>query len=274
MVGCVLQLFLLFFLYCLFWEVKNDSVCLSASVVDTVQMCCLVAYECCCSGTCSTDREGFRPLVKSWIFFSRYFVPVCSDCRHLSQWPPPETDIYLQSLLHRHLGLFYDSRFKLTPSELCELSAFSSKTAARVLKKQLSASTFSLMFHKHNYIHCGSLLWWHFSALLRFLWVQQYHFSFFTIYLHWWARTTTWTTVSPINLHVFLSDNAECRKNFNNLRHHAGLFGVNCSSQKQQASLISQDPLQSILWKRQWLGHLYSMRTLTLSEKMNITKKS
>lgn len=59
---------------------------------------------------------------------------MCSDCRHLSQWPPPETDTYLQSLLHRLLGLVYDSRFKLTPSELCELSAFSSKTAATVLK--------------------------------------------------------------------------------------------------------------------------------------------
>lgn len=52
---------------------------------------------------------------------------------------------------------------------------------------------------------------------------------------------------SPVNLHVFLSDNAERRENFNNLRHHAGLFGVNRPSQQQKASLISQDPLQSIL---------------------------
>lgn len=52
---------------------------------------------------------------------------------------------------------------------------------------------------------------------------------------------------SDVHLHVFLSDNAERRENFNNLRHHAGLFGVDRSCQKQQTSLISQDPLQSIL---------------------------
>lgn len=72
---------------------------------------------------------------------------------------------------------------------------------------------------------------------------------------------------SEVHSHVFLSDNAERRENFNSLRHHAGLFGVNRSSQQQQASLISQDPLQSILWKRQWWGHLNSLVKLTLTVK-------
>lgn len=53
---------------------------------------------------------------------------------------------------------------------------------------------------------------------------------------------------SEIDLHVFLSNNAEGRENFNNLSHHAGLFGINRSCQQQQTALISQDPLQSILW--------------------------
>lgn len=51
-----------------------------------------------------------------------------------------------------------------------------------------------------------------------------------------------------VNLHVFLSNNTESRENFDNLCHHVGLFGVNRSCQQQQAPLISQDPLQSILW--------------------------
>lgn len=53
--------------------------------------------------------------------------------------------------------------------------------------------------------------------------------------------------LSDVHLHVFLSNNAERRENFNNLCHHTGLFGVDRSSQKQQTPLISQDPLQSIL---------------------------
>lgn len=53
---------------------------------------------------------------------------------------------------------------------------------------------------------------------------------------------------SELNLHVFLSNNTEGRENFDNLSHHVGLFGVNRSCQQQQTALISQDPLQSILW--------------------------
>lgn len=47
--------------------------------------------------------------------------------------------------------------------------------------------------------------------------------------------------------HVFLSDDAESRQDLDNLRHHAGLFGVDRSGQQQQAPLISQNPLQPVL---------------------------
>lgn len=118
-----------------------------------------------------------------------------------------------------------------------------------VLKVQESSHLqhFPLLFHKHNWIHCESLLWWHFSALLWFLWAQPYIFPS----VPFTCIKMSWEMESPVNLHVFLSNNAERRENFNSLRHHAGLFGVNRSSQQQQASLISQDPLQSVLWKRQ-----------------------
>lgn len=59
------------------------------------------------------------------------------------------------------------------------------------------------------------------------------------------------------NLHVFFSDNTEGRENLDDLCHHVGLFGVDGSCQQQQAPLISQDPLQSILWAmtgRRWGG--------------------
>lgn len=51
-----------------------------------------------------------------------------------------------------------------------------------------------------------------------------------------------------MDLHVFFSNNTEGRENFDNLCHHVCLFGVNGSCQQQQAPLISQDPLQSVLW--------------------------
>lgn len=235
-------------------------------------MCCLVAYECCCTGTCSTAREGCRPLVKSFFFqifclcvlrMSSSVTITSTRDRHISPVstpPAPEISLWLS--------------FHIEPLRTVWIVCFQLLNCSNGVKKQPFAALSPCCFiNTTKYtveVFCDGT----FSALLQFLGAQRPHFSFCTIYLHWWERRTTWTTVSPVNLHVFLSDNAECRENFNNLRHHAGLFGVNCSSQKKQASLISQDPLQSILWKRQWLGHLYSMRTLTLSEKMNITKTS
>lgn len=115
MVGCVLE----WFFYCLFWEVKNDSACLSASFVDAVQICLLVARGCCCSGTCSRASDGCRPLIKR---FSNVLF-LCSD-RHLSGWPPPQTDTNLWSALHLLPGSTYDSPFTLNPSELSEVVCF------------------------------------------------------------------------------------------------------------------------------------------------------
>lgn len=67
---------------------------------------------------------------------------------------------------------------------------------------------------------------------------------------HLWLdfdRLPTHVNVMSLNLHVFLSDDAASGEDFDNLCHHAGLFGVNRSSQQRQTPLISQDPLQSIL---------------------------
>lgn len=107
------------FFYCLFWDVKNDSGCLSASFVDAVQMCLLVADGCCCSGTCSTASDGCTPLINR---FSNVLF-LCSD-RHPSRWPSPQTDTNLWSPLHLLPGSTYDSPFTWNPSELSEVVCF------------------------------------------------------------------------------------------------------------------------------------------------------
>lgn len=50
-----------------------------------------------------------------------------------------------------------------------------------------------------------------------------------------------------VNLHVFLSNDADSWEDLDDLCHHTGLFWVNGPGQEMQASLISQNPLQSIL---------------------------
>lgn len=50
-----------------------------------------------------------------------------------------------------------------------------------------------------------------------------------------------------VNLHVFLSNDTDSWEDLDDLSHHTGLFGVNGPGQEKQASLISQNPLQSIL---------------------------
>lgn len=75
-------------LLCLFRKVRNDSVCLSASVVDAVQMCCLVAYECCYSSTCSTAREDCRPLLELFsnvLSLCAQTVVICRNDLHHTQ---------------------------------------------------------------------------------------------------------------------------------------------------------------------------------------------
>lgn len=176
---------------------KNDSVCLSASVVDAVEMCCLVAYECCCSITSSTAREGCRPLAKSRIFF-KCFVPVSSDHHYLSQWPPTQTDTYLRSLLHLLPRSTCDSLFTLNPSKLSELSASQSLKC----RKAAICSTFPCCFiNTTEYtvkVFCdGTFLLFYDSCELNLIFFLLYHLPASKCHERW-SHQSTYMFSSPI----------------------------------------------------------------------------
>ena len=88
-----------------------------------------------------------------------------------------------------------------------------------------------------------------------------------------------------LDLHVLFAYDAHCWENLDDLRHHAGLFGINGPGQQQQAPLVSQNPLQTILstyerekkWIKQvhWVSFNESIcihGELTCELKMNYAK--
>lgn len=186
MVGCVLESFF----YCLFWKVKNDSVCLNASIVNAVQMCCLVAFECCRSSTCSTAREGCRPLVKSRIF-QMFSSCVLRPSSSVAMTSTTDTSGLYSTCSQDQLMVLFSH---WTPQNRLNCLLSSPLTAARVLKSS-HLQHFPLLFHTQlntpwkSFVmafFCSSMI--HVSSTLIFPSVP------FTCI--WWDRTNVMNDVT------------------------------------------------------------------------------